>query len=70
MNICYARVSSHDQKSDLEIQVIFLEKHCADRNIPAQTIQELGSGLNFKKKRLNRLISLILTRQALRFQVA
>lgn len=63
MTFCYARVSSHDQKSDLDTQVKFLEKHCADRNIPAQTIQDLGSGLNFKKKGLNRLIRLILTQQ-------
>ena len=63
INICYARVSSHDQKSDLETQVKFLEKHCADRSIQSQTIQDLGSGLNFKKKGLNRLISLILTQQ-------
>jgi predicted site-specific integrase-resolvase len=63
INICYARVSSHDQKSDLETQVKFLEKHCADRAISSQTIQDLGSGLNFKKKGLNRLISLILNQQ-------
>lgn len=63
INICYARVSSHDQKSDLDTQVKFLEKHCADRNISVQTIQDLGSGLNFKKKGLNRLIHLILTQQ-------
>jgi predicted site-specific integrase-resolvase len=63
INICYARVSSHDQKSDLETQVKFLENHCAERNIPATTIQDLGSGLNFKKKGLNRLISLILNQK-------
>lgn len=63
INICYARVSSHDQKSDLETQVKFFEKHCADRVISSQTIQDLGSGLNFKKKGLNRLIFLILNQQ-------
>jgi putative resolvase len=63
INICYARVSSHDQKSDLETQVKFLEKHCADRAISSQTIQDRGCGLNFKKKGLNRLISLILNQQ-------
>lgn len=47
----------------METQVKFLEKHCADRSIQSQTIQDLGSGLSFKKKGLNQLISLILMQQ-------
>lgn len=43
--VCYARVSSHHQKADLERQVAFLQQH-----YPAHTIyQDIGSGLNFKR---------------------
>ena len=63
VNVCYARVSSHDQKSDLDTQVAFLAQYCAERGIQSTTIQDLGSGLNFKKKGLNILIGMILSRQ-------
>lgn len=61
INICYARVSSHDQKKDLETQSAFLTRYCAEQGVKAELIQDLGSGLNFKKKGLNRLLSLILS---------
>lgn len=63
VNACYARVSSRDQKSDLDTQVAFLEQYCADRAIQSTTTQDLGSGLNFKKKGLNTLLGMILSRQ-------
>ena len=62
LNICYARVSSHDQKKDLETQSLKLENHCIENKIEnIEVIKDLGSGLNFKKKGLKRLISLIIT---------
>ncbi len=61
INICYARVSSHDQKKDLVTQGNFLLEHCRENNIEnVELINDLGSGLNFKKKGLKRLMSLIL----------
>ena len=45
----YARVSSHDQKADLERQAERLKAHCSAQ-YPAQKheiIKDLGSGLNF-----------------------
>jgi excisionase family DNA binding protein len=60
INICYARVSSHDQKKDLETQAEYLSNYCAERGIQHEVIKDLGSGLNFKKKGLNRLLDLIL----------
>ena len=52
--ICYARVSSHDQKKDLETQVNKLKNYCIENNIENfEVIQDLGSGLNYKKKDLN-----------------
>ena len=62
--ICYARVSTHSQKKDLETQKQFLEKYCVDNNIEnVELISDLGSGLNFKKKGLNKLIELIISQK-------
>jgi len=63
INVCYARVSSYDQKKDLETQANYLENYCFKNNIDFQLIKDLGSGLNFKKKGLNTLISLIISSQ-------
>src|ERR1017187_3763415 len=57
----YARVSSHDQKAQLETQALRLEKYCKDQKIEnVERIADLGSGLNFNKKGLKKLIKLIL----------
>jgi putative resolvase len=57
--ICYARVSSHDQKDDLVRQAALLESFCAARGWTSETIQDLGSGLNYDKKGLKKLIQAI-----------
>lgn len=54
--IVYARVSSHDQKNDLARQVSLLETYCATRGWTFEVFQDLGSGLNYSKKNLRRLI--------------
>jgi putative resolvase len=54
--IAYARVSSHDQKSDLERQVAVLEHFCATHGWQYEILQDLGSGLNYNKKGLRKLI--------------
>jgi len=61
--VCYARVSSHDQKADLERQQMMLESYCAARGWRSETIKDLGSGLNYRKKGLNRLFELILRKK-------
>ena len=50
--ILYARVSSHDQKEDLQRQISTLEDYSKEKNYVSETISDLGSGLNFKKKRI------------------
>lgn len=55
--ILYARVSSHSQKSDLIKQVEFL----ASRYPNCECIQDIGSGLNYKRKGLIRLLERILS---------
>jgi len=61
LHVGYARVSSHDQKTDLEIQIKCLDKYIQNDN--KIVISDLGSGLNFNKKGLIYLISLIISRK-------
>jgi len=61
--IGYARVSSHDQKADLARQAELVEAFCAAKGWRHEVISDLGSGLNYKKKGLNRLLELILRKQ-------
>lgn len=58
--IAYARVSSHDQKSDLERQVKVLEMYCAAQGWTYSVITDLGSGMNYQKKGLTNLLDAIL----------
>ncbi|MFB2879993.1 IS607 family transposase [Floridanema aerugineum] len=63
ITIGYARVSSHDQKSDLETQKRVLELFCAQHGWQYQIIEDLGSGLNYSKRGLQRLIRMITDNQ-------
>ncbi len=58
--IAYARVSSHDQKSDLERQKQLLEMFCASNGWKFEIISDLGSGMNYHKKGLKKLLEEIL----------
>jgi len=63
LTIAYARVSSHDQKEDLERQKLVLEAYCAKQGWSFEIISDLGSGMNYRKKGLIRLIKLICSHQ-------
>ena len=58
--IAYARVSSHDQKNDLERQKQILEMYCASNGWTFEIISDLGSGMNYHKKGLKTLLNAIL----------
>lgn len=60
ITINYARVSSHDQKADLVRQVQVLESFSAANGWQYETVQDLGSGLNYQKKGLQKLLKRIL----------
>jgi putative resolvase len=60
ITINYARVSSHDQKNDLTRQIQVLEAFSGSNGWQFETIQDLGSGLNYNKKGLKKLLSRIL----------
>jgi putative resolvase len=60
VTINYARVSSHDQKQDLVRQIQVLESFSAANGWQFETIQDLGSGLNYNKKGLQKLLKRIM----------
>jgi excisionase family DNA binding protein len=62
--IAYARVSSHDQKNDLERQKQVLELYCARQGWTFEVIADLGSGMNYHKKGLRRLLASIISGDA------
>ncbi len=62
-SICYARVSGHDQRNDLIRQEKRLEKYCIEQNIEYELISDLGSGMNYKKKGLKKMILLLISGQ-------
>ncbi|MDQ2821343.1 MAG: IS607 family transposase [Pseudomonadota bacterium] len=59
-SIAYARVSSHDQKAYLERQQQVLELYCASQGWTFEIIADLGSGMNYQRKGLKRLLDDIL----------
>ena len=61
--VAYARVSSHDQKDDLERQKQVLELYCARQGWTFEVIADLGSGMNYHKKGLNKLLEAIIEGQ-------
>ncbi len=55
--IIYARVSTKNQKDDLQNQVSFLRQFCNARGmIVDQCIEEYGSGLNYNREKWNTLL--------------
>lgn len=60
LTIAYARVSSYDQRLDLDRQKQLLEMYCASKGWTFEIVSDLGSGMNYNKKGLKRLINSIL----------
>lgn len=58
--VAYARVSSHDQKDDLERQKQVLELYCARQGWTFEVIADLGSGMSYHKKGLKRLLDAVI----------
>lgn len=63
LTVAYARVSSHDQKEDLKRQAEVLSSYCAQHGWNFQVIQDLGSGMNYRKKGLKNVINLIIEKR-------
>lgn len=65
-----ARVSSHDQKNDLERQKQVLELYCAQQGWNFEVVADLGSGMNYHKKGLKQLLLQILDGRVGRLVIA
>jgi putative resolvase len=61
--VAYARVSSHDQKQDLDRQKKMLEMFCSANGWQFEVISDLGSGMNYHKKGLKKLLEAIMDGQ-------
>ncbi len=60
----YARVSSRDQKDDLEGQVQAIREYASQRGYQlSEVITDIGSGLNEKRKGYQRLLDIIVKRR-------
>ena len=54
----YARVSSHDQKADLDRQVARLSEWAAKAGVPVARVEaEVGSGMNGTRRKVQRLLA-------------
>ena len=69
ITIAYCRVSSSDQKEDLQRQIQNVSQYCIANGYQFQVISDLGSGLNYNKKGLRELMELICSNQIERIVV-
>ena len=67
--IAYARVSSSDQKKDLERQHAVLEAFCDKNGWQTEIIRDLGSGMNYNNQGLLRLLELMVHGQMSRLVI-
>ena len=69
--VVYARVSGVTQKRDLANQVKALEQYCQDHQIPVDAwLQDIGSGLNYKRKNFNCIMEMVELGQIKRLIIA
>src|SRR6266851_601388 len=71
LTLVYARVSGVAQKPDLANQVKALETYCREQQIKVdEWMQDIGSGLNYKRKHFNQLMELVELGQVRRIIIA
>jgi putative resolvase len=69
--IVYARVSGVAQKPDLRNQIKALESYCQTHQIKVdEWMQDIGSGLNYKRKQFNQLMEMVELGQVRRIVIA
>lgn len=55
--VIYARVSSNEQKNDLKRQTEELKEYCERQQLKeVEVLEDIGSGINYKKRGLKKLI--------------
>jgi putative resolvase len=71
LTIAYARVSGTAQKPDLAHQLKALEVYCQQHALKVdEWMQDIGSGLNYKRKQFNRLMEMVELGQVRRLIIA
>ena len=59
--VIYCRVSSSNQKDDLQSQIQAMEYFALGRGLVTETITEIGGGMNFSRKKFMQLITDIIS---------
>lgn len=59
ITVGYARVSSHEQKDDLETQKQALSVFCTANGWSHEIINDIGSGMDYNKRGLKKLLKMI-----------
>jgi putative resolvase len=59
VSVCYCRVSSSGQKDDLKRQISYMQEKYPEHTI----IQDISSGLNFKRKGLRTILELAMSKK-------
>lgn len=63
-NVAYARVSTRSQKNDLKNQIDFIRQYANAKGIILdETITDIGSGLNYNRKKWNQLLAEVMDNQ-------
>lgn len=60
ITVGYCRVSSNKQKDDLNRQIENMKIYLNSQGKPYEIIEDVGSGINYNKKGLNKLIQMII----------
>jgi len=69
--VVYCRVSSHGQKDDLMSQIEAMEQYCLASGIAVdEWIQEVGGGMNFKRKKLLNLMDEVVSGEVKKLIIA
>jgi predicted site-specific integrase-resolvase len=63
VTVIYARVSTSNKKDGLNRQIERLESFCMAKGWEYKTISDIGSGINYNKKGLQKLIEMIISNQ-------
>jgi excisionase family DNA binding protein len=67
--ICYARVSTRPQKQDLRRQELVMQAYCEQKSWDFEVISDIGSGINYNKRGLTKLIKLLLSGEVKRLVI-
>ena len=63
-NVAYARVSTYEQKDDLKNQIDFIRQYANAKGVILdETITDIGSGLNYNRKKWNQLLEEVMDNQ-------